>query len=428
MGHPWLRNVTPGIVYIPAPPVAELARPLRSVAHINSDLLESLLVIWGRNADREDVKAALLSPPGSGTLAKAFYFLLHLYREQTLYDNGILDDDHYGVDGKIITKQYTAPPSRPPSQLGVDSASPHIRSDRDVPVPPSCPPSPNLPSLSKVAPLSVVEKPSRSRPISPSGPRLPKLRPVSSPVPSYTQPRNVRTAPASLVVLDRPSTSRRSSAMPATSLHPIPRSPILQTRDQMVFQPMQYDSPPQTSNMRFPVISPRHSTQPTASHGVARTQVPISTTSLNEPMPLLRAPRTANVELQRAVDDITDRVNILVAHGNAAHALETRQSVHGYVHVQGRGPSLPNTRNGNRQSQGFVHAYGPANFTLPDDDGRDGSDGENKENKDRPYPGSDLMQMTGGLFGKRSGTEDPPKVKEKKNRRKLSGIGRRAIC
>lgn len=294
-----------------------------------------------------------------------------------------------------------------------------MRSERDAPAPPSRSPSPNPLPIPKVAPLSVVDKHSRSRPISSSGPHS-KLRPVSSPVPSNAQTRNIRTAPASLAVLDRPTISRRSSAMPTTLQHPIPRSPVLQGRDQIVFKPMQDGSPPQPSNMRFPPISARHSTQPAVSHGhgMTQAQVPISA-SLNEPMPLLRAPRTANVELQRAVDDITDRVNMLVAHGNATHTLESRQSVQGYVHVQGRGPSLPNTRNGNRQSQGFVHAYGPANFTLPEDDTVDVSDGENKENKDRPYPGGDLMQITGGLFGKRGSGDDPQKSKEKRSRRKL---------
>ena len=32
-------------------------RPLHSVAHIDHDLLESLMVIWDRNADCEGIKA-----------------------------------------------------------------------------------------------------------------------------------------------------------------------------------------------------------------------------------------------------------------------------------------------------------------------------------------------------------------------------------
>jgi hypothetical protein len=147
-------------------------------------------------------------------------------------------------------------------------------------------------------------------------------------------------------------------------------------------------------------------------------------------MPMLRAPRTANPEFQRTIDDITDKVNILVARENAVHALETRQDIQGYVHVQGQGLSLLNTRNGNRQSQqGFVHAYTPANFVLPAGDICDEQDHRNKENREEkrslPYPGGDRVPMSGGLFAKRNGVEtdkEPAKAKERKSRRKLFSI------
>jgi serine/threonine protein kinase len=72
LAHAWLQNVTPGIIYIPAPPVSELARPLKSAAHIDRDLFESLRIIWGRHADPDSLTADLLSPAGEGTLAKVF--------------------------------------------------------------------------------------------------------------------------------------------------------------------------------------------------------------------------------------------------------------------------------------------------------------------------------------------------------------------
>ena len=425
LSHPWLRAATPGIIYVPAPPVTELARPLRSAAHIDCDLFESLVVIWGRNADREDIKADLLSPPGSGILAKAFYFLLHIYREQTLKDNGIVDDDNYGINGKIITKQYTAPPTRSPNQLGVGNASLRIRSSREAPAPPSRSPSPRV---SPILPQPVAGVPPGSHPISPAGPRQPKQRPVSSPIPTYAQPKNISLGPGRLGP-DRPSVTRRSSAVPTVTPNLGPRPSFLQGRDQTVFQPMQYESPPKTSIVRFPVITPRHSAVPALSPQTAHAPAPASTPSCHEPLPMLRAPRTANVEFQRTIDDLTDKVNMLVAHGNAAHALEAKQDVHGYVHVQGQGPSLSNTRNGNRLSstQGFVHAYTPANFILPEGDICDERDQWNKENKDDrrllPYPGADRVPMSGGLFARRNGAEtdkDPTKGKEKRSRRMLS--------
>lgn len=410
MSHPLLRAITPGIVYVPAPPVAELARPLQSAAHIDRDLLESLMVIWGRNADREHIKADLLSPPGSGTLAKAFYFLLQIYRAQTLKDNGIVNDDNHTY-GNIITKQYTAPPTQSSNQLGVNEASLRVHSNR------------NAPSHSHSARVSVIDKPSRSRGTSPVGPRQPKLRPVLSPIPTYAQSKNVRLATERLGH-DRPYVTRRSSMLPNVA----PNLPFLQARDQAVFQPMQYESPPKSSTVRFPVVTQRHSDVPPLSPQLTHAPVSVSAAPVHQPMPMLRAPRTANPEFQRTIDDITDKVNILLAHENAAHAPETRQDVQGYVHVQSRGPSLSNTRNGNRQS-GFVHAYTPANFVLPEGDIAEEGDHRNKENRGErgslPYPGVDRVSMSGGLFGKRTGAEpdkEPIKGKEKKGRRGLFSI------
>jgi len=143
----------------------------------------------------------------------------------------------------------------------------------------------------------------------------------------------------------------------------------------------------------------------------------------HEPMPMLRAPRTANPEFQKTIDDITDKVNILVAHENATHAQENRQDVQGYVHVQGQGPSLSNTRNGNRQSQGqgFVHAYTPANFVLPEGDIYNEGDRRNKENREEKrllHPGGDRVPMSGGLFAKWNGADkELIKGKEKRSRR-----------
>jgi hypothetical protein len=414
LSHPWLRRVTPGIKYVPAPPVAELAKPLRSASHIDRDLLESLVVIWGRNADREEIKTDLLGPPGSGTLAKAFYFLLHLYREQTLKDNGIVDDDNYGIDGKIITKQYTAPPTRSSNQLGIDNTSLRIRSSRDAPAPPSRSPSPRM---ANALPQPIVNASLGSRSTS-SAPRPPKQRPVSSPIPTYVQTKNLRFAPERLGP-DRPSIARRSSVVPTAIPNLGPRPSFLQVHDQTAFQPKQYESPPKP----FPAISARHSAVPALSPHKVYAPAPASVASLHEPMPQLRAPRTTNAEFQRTIDDITDKVNML-----AAHALEARQDMQGYVHVQSQGPSLSNNRNGNRQSQtqGFVHPYTPANFVLPDSEISEERNRWNKENKDDrrllPYPGGDKVPMSGGLFARWNGAEtdkEPTKGKEKRSRRML---------
>ncbi len=116
LAHPWLEMPTPGIAYVPAPSVAELAQPLPSALHIDRDLFESLCVIWGRHAKPEVIKVDLLSPAGQGTLAKAFYFLLHKHRERTMEEHGILMDVtdvlNATSSGKVVTKQYSAPRAR----------------------------------------------------------------------------------------------------------------------------------------------------------------------------------------------------------------------------------------------------------------------------------------------------------------------------
>ena len=106
--HPWLDGATPGITYVPAPPVSELAKPLQSARHIDRDLFQSLCVIWGRHADYDHIKADLLSPAGEGTLAKAFYFLLQKHRERTMEEHGILMDDILKSPGKVVVKQYSS--------------------------------------------------------------------------------------------------------------------------------------------------------------------------------------------------------------------------------------------------------------------------------------------------------------------------------
>lgn len=70
----------------PLPPSpSTLARPIASSSLIDPELFRSLLVIWGRHTDPEgeSIKRDLCSPIGQGVHAKAFYFLLNQYREET---------------------------------------------------------------------------------------------------------------------------------------------------------------------------------------------------------------------------------------------------------------------------------------------------------------------------------------------------------
>ncbi|KAI8976685.1 kinase-like domain-containing protein [Trametes punicea] len=188
LAHPWLEGVTPGITYVLAPPVSELAKPLPSALHIDRDIFQSLCVIWGRHADPEGIRADLLSPAGQGTLAKAFYFLLQKHREKTMEEHGILMDIDgvLNTQGKIVTKQYAAPRSKPGNRRSLDlarSAAPppqihHLRSDRPAPLPPSRTPSPKPLTINTSVPAE--RPPSRPHPPSPVGPRPQKPKPQSS--------------------------------------------------------------------------------------------------------------------------------------------------------------------------------------------------------------------------------------------------------
>ncbi|RPD56004.1 Pkinase-domain-containing protein [Lentinus tigrinus ALCF2SS1-6] len=185
LAHPWLDGQTPGITYVPAPPVSELAKPLPSALHIDRDLFESLCVIWGRHADIESIRLDLLSPAGYGTLAKAFYFLLQKHREQAMEEHGILMDldQVLNTAGKVITKQYAAPRSKPGRHsLDLARGAPAIpvssllRSDRPAPPPPSRTPSPKP----RLAINTTVHVPTRPHPPSPIGPRPQKPRPQAA--------------------------------------------------------------------------------------------------------------------------------------------------------------------------------------------------------------------------------------------------------
>ena len=67
----------------PSPSI--LARPIVSPDLIDSELFTSLRIIWGRHTDPhgESIRRDLCAPAGYGVHAKAFYFLLGKYREET---------------------------------------------------------------------------------------------------------------------------------------------------------------------------------------------------------------------------------------------------------------------------------------------------------------------------------------------------------
>ena len=323
LSHPWLEGATPGITYVPAPPVSELAQPLPSALHIDRDLFESLCVIWGRHADVDGIRADLLSQPGQGTLAKAFYFLLQKHRERTMEEHGILMDldEVLTGAGKVVTKQYSTPGSRrsthlEPQDLNRQVIPQHqyLRSTRAAPAPPSREPSPK-PALAVTTDVLMDRAPSRAHPPSPVGPRPQKARPTSLVSPTIARPQSSFAAPTARPLF-------QGDVPGLTS----PQSPG-QAYAQSVFLPFQSRGPQvPTRRGSAPIAIPRVSAVP--SNNGYRTSMGIASPVIHSPvpvrgtpasfLPMITAPKVQDVNLQRNLDQYAEMVNTQAASWNAA--------------------------------------------------------------------------------------------------------------
>jgi hypothetical protein len=375
LDHPWMKKPTPSVLYVPAPSVEELARPLPSKAHIDRDLFESLCVIWGRHVDFNSIRDDLLSPPGQGTLAKAFYFLLQKHREKTLEEHGIVLDDKEPNGEKVVLKHYIAP--RPRESLKLDLGAPSALSRQH---------SENSGFRSSVLIVS-ADNPSSSRfrPSSPAGPRAQKSRPMSSPITPLLLPMKdkrssevISATPRHAVRMSTPSTTqdpsyhlayarrhaqseirhtsppsmyhastvpgytpdeastpppmaravtepkagpstiptRSTLTAPVNSIrYPIPRVPIQLGRKSLC-------SPPMIRTRATPPI-----VTPTSRLNSTSVLAPVPTHAYSPAiLPMITAPRVASSDVQRTIDEIADRMNLLVAHENAHYASSQQYS------------------------------------------------------------------------------------------------------
>ena len=369
--HPWMKTDTPRVFYVPAPSVEELARPVQSQAHIDRDIFESLCVIWGRHAEPNSIKEDLLSPPGQGTLAKAFYFLLQKHKEKVLSDHGIvMDVDEEASGEKIVNKHYFSPRARDSWKIDLDTplATPRAAiNDRRV--------------LLLDIPLMETSQ-SRVRTPSPIGPRAQKPRPSSTPPSPNKTPRPAVSRASSVTSdgRDHPSlrerrlaqigrrTSMRTSAGTTTT------SPVVLPMFRASTEPAQdiYSPPPmvrtsqqmygvrrataqgtRSTSSRVPIVT-RAMTAPERSQSVEPTLPPSTNTAthtretyqtsstanatvssvVHAPaparpvpstmLPMISAPRVASAEIQKTIDDIADRMNLLVAHENAHYAQQVQ--------------------------------------------------------------------------------------------------------
>jgi hypothetical protein len=422
MKHPWFTKMTPRIVYVPAPSVTELARPLVSEAHIDEELLESLCVIWGKHADVEGIKADLLSPQGEGTLAKAFYFLLHESREQTLKDHGIIldvDEAQVHLSGKIITKQYRSPSQKRSSRLELDTSIRHgrLHTSRDAPPPPSRSPSPNPPATGAFSPVSV----SRSRTPSPVGPRPPKPRPISSPVAEIpTRHKSMSIKPVATTLPSAHAELARTRSSTVTMLPPriSQDSHNYHAHNQQMYQPMHIPGTPPIAlgpvrritpmtvpTAWFPVSPPPpRSAGPAISPNIARA-APMSMVRRMGVREARSTPTSPRSWEQDAMTDIEPTSpgrfdTVPTYHGNDPYSPEGRPTIQVY-----REDTLPQV---DRSQYSQTPTRQVAVPTSPEDAHQPGRGQENKENSEHyegryAYQENDPIHFSGGLFAKPRG-------------------------
>jgi len=418
--HPWMKTDTPRVFYVPAPSVEELARPVQSKAHIDRDIFESLCVIWGRHADPNIIKDDLLSPPGQGTLAKAFYFLLQKHKQKALSDHGIVMDVNVETIGdRVVHKHYLAPRPRESWKIDLDTslATPRAAAnDRRV--------------LMLDVPMTETSPQSRIRTPSPVGPRTQKSRPSSTPPSPNKTPRPVVTRASSVTSdgRDHPplrerkfaQVSRRTSvrAVAGTTITsprilPMLRAsteptqdiytppPMVRTSQQMYGVRRTTAQEARSTSSRVPIITramtaPERSqsvepTPPSSSNASTPTQETYETSIAANAMassvihapapvqsiplailPMISAPRVASAEIQKTIDDIADRMNLLVAHENAHYAqkIQLRRQSQQYRQIQ---PKLVQRQQPSSEAPSSLNPYSPL---LDEVGGGDATDGE----------------------------------------------------
>ena len=366
--HPWMKADTPRVFYVPAPSVEELARPVHSQAHIDRDIFESLCVIWGRHADPNCIKDDLLSPPGQGTLAKAFYFLLQKHKEKVLADHGIVADvAEDAIRNKVINKQYLSPRAKESWKIDLETSLATPRAATN-----------NRRVLLLDIPLMETSQ-SRIRTPSPVGPRTQRPRPSSTPPSPNKTPRPAVARASSdgrdhlplrerkLAQVGRRASMRTGAGTTITSLgiQPMLRASTEPTQDIYAPPPMVRTSQQmygirrttaqgtKSTTSRVPIVT-RTTTAPERNQSIAPTLPPGPNTTtptqetyltssaanattlsaIHAPtpacpvplamLPMISAPRVASAEIQKTIDDIADRMNLLVAHENANYAQQVQ--------------------------------------------------------------------------------------------------------
>lgn len=172
-------------------------------------MIRSLHVICRPLGDNEDLTAALLSPPGEGSLVKALYFLLIKHRERSLEDYGMGDTNDSNI------RHYPAPPpqTRPKSKTvshGTGAvATRDVTSSQQASHGHSASPQQ---LASNAEPSSPDKHDIRPRPASPLGPR-----------PPYTSASHAETSPTYKKHQSRPISTPLHGVTDVMLKHPTPK-------------------------------------------------------------------------------------------------------------------------------------------------------------------------------------------------------------
>ena len=345
----------------PSPSI--LARPITSPSLIDSELFSSLRIIWGRHADPqgESIRRDLCAPAGQGVHAKAFYFLLGKYREEssrnrsndelesrrhslgssidleTLKFNLGWELDHSGATKKLrVQKHYVS------STPGTTVSSP---TSANTPMSPSKVISSVPPVMPRKRTFTDGSLPLRDRPESPLGPRPPpeinRARtdaqqdvPSSVPLTSHIRPksssgsaragsrplgprRGYTYSTSEKRDLDSPGMgppsigfshhlhqlqarmSSNSSQRPKSSIGP--SIPFTETEKKAMFL-----------KSRIPTVSARNRDSTNTQPPTPVLAPIVASPNSDNDLPLLIAPQSDNLHRRQTSDDITRKVNDLV--------------------------------------------------------------------------------------------------------------------
>jgi hypothetical protein len=345
----------------PSPSI--LARPITSPGLIDSELFSSLRIIWGRHADPqgESIRRDLCAPAGQGVHAKAFYFLLGKYREEssrnrsndelesrrhslgssieleTLKFNLGWELDHSGATRKLRVQKHHVSSTPETTVFAPTSANTPMSPSKFISSVPSVMPRKRT--------FTDGSLPLRDRPDSPLGPRPPPKinrartdaqQDVSSPVAltSHIRPKSssgsARAGPRPLAPRrgytystsekrdpDSPGVgppsigfshhlhqlqARMSSNSPQRPKSSIgPSIPFTETEKKAMFL-----------ESRIPTVSARNRDSTTTQPPTPVLAPIVASPNLDNDRPLLIAPQSDNPHRQQTTDDITRKVNDLV--------------------------------------------------------------------------------------------------------------------